>query len=44
VPPHDTGLMAAAMVGSAIEVGVAMVARNAEFVTNVFVAAFPHLR
>jgi AcrR family transcriptional regulator len=51
VPPHDTGLMAAAMVGSAIEVGLAMVARDpidvercAAFVTNVFVGAFEHLR
>jgi len=51
VPPHDTGLMAAAMVGSAIEVGLAMVARApidvercSEFVTNVYVGAFEHLR
>ena len=51
LPQHDTGLMAAAMVGAAVEVGLAMVARDpvdversAEFVTNVFVGAFMHLR
>ena len=51
LPAHDTALMAAAMVGAAVEVGLAMVAsdpvdveRAAEFVTNVFVGAFMHLR
>jgi AcrR family transcriptional regulator len=51
LPPHDTGLMAAAMVGAAVEVGLAMVARepidverSAEFVTSVFVGAFEHMR
>jgi AcrR family transcriptional regulator len=49
--PHDTGLMAAAMVGAAVEVGLAMVARepidverSADFVTSVFVGAFEHMR
>jgi AcrR family transcriptional regulator len=51
LPRHDTGLMAAAMVGAALEVGLAMVARepidverSAEFVTSVFVGAFEHMR
>jgi AcrR family transcriptional regulator len=51
LPDHDTDLMAAAMVGAAVEVGLAMVARDpvdvdraAEFVTSVFVGAFLHLR
>jgi AcrR family transcriptional regulator len=51
LPPHDSALMAAAMVGAAVEVGLAMVARDpvdversAAFVTNVFVGAFMHLR
>ena len=51
LPGHDTGLMAAAMVGAAVEVGLAMVARDpvdvdraAEFVTSVFVGAFMHMR
>jgi hypothetical protein len=51
LPPHDTGLMAASMVGAAVEVGLAMVARDpvdvegsAQFVTNVFVGALMHLR
>jgi AcrR family transcriptional regulator len=51
LPPHDAGLMAAAMVGAAVEVGLAMVARepvdvarSAEFVTSVFVGAFEHMR
>ena len=51
LPDHDTGLMAAAMVGAAVEVGLAMVARDpvdvdraAEFVTSVFVGAFLHMR
>ena len=50
-PPHDTGLMAAAMVGAAVEVGLEMVARetidadaSAAFVTSVFVGAFVHMR
>jgi AcrR family transcriptional regulator len=51
LPPHDTGLMAAAMVGAAVEVGLEMVARDpvdversAAFVTSVFVGAFLHMR
>jgi AcrR family transcriptional regulator len=51
LPAHDTGLMAASMVGAAVEVGLAMVAREpvdvdraADFVTSVFVGAFLHLR
>jgi hypothetical protein len=51
VPPHDSGLMAAAMVGAAVEVGLATVARDpvdversADFVTSVFVAAFEDMR
>ena len=51
LPPHDTGLMAAAMVGAAIEVGLEMVARDtidadasAAFVTSIFVGAFLHMR
>jgi hypothetical protein len=51
LPDHDTDLMAAAMVGAAVEVGLAMVARDpvdvdhaADFVTSVFVGAFLHLR
>jgi AcrR family transcriptional regulator len=51
LPAHDTGLMAASMVGAAVEVGLAMVAREpidvdraAGFVTSVFVGAFLHLR
>jgi AcrR family transcriptional regulator len=51
LPPHDTGLMAAAMVGAAVEVGLEMVARepvdverSAAFVTSVFVGAFLHMR
>ena len=51
LPPHDTALMAAAMVGAAVEVGLAMVARDpvdvegsAAFVTSVFVGAFMHMR
>jgi AcrR family transcriptional regulator len=51
LPPHDTELMAAAMVGSAVEVGIAMVAadpidveRAVALVTSVFVAAFEHRR
>jgi AcrR family transcriptional regulator len=51
LPPHDTELMAAAMVGSAVEGGIAMVAadpidveRAVALVTSVFVAAFEHKR
>jgi AcrR family transcriptional regulator len=51
LPAHDTGLMAAAMVGAAVEVGLATVARepidverSAGFVTSVFVGAFEHMR
>jgi AcrR family transcriptional regulator len=51
LPPHDTELMAAAMVGSAVEVGLAMVAsdpidveRAVALVTVVFVAAFERLQ
>jgi len=51
LPSHDTELMAAAMVGAAVEVGLAAVAREpidvdaaAGFVTSVFVAAFEHMR
>jgi AcrR family transcriptional regulator len=51
LPPHDTELMAAAMVGSAFEVGLAMVAsdpidveRSVELVTFVFLGAFERMR
>jgi AcrR family transcriptional regulator len=51
LPSHDTELMAAAMVGAAVEVGLAMVARDpidversVAFVTSVFVGAFEHMR
>jgi AcrR family transcriptional regulator len=51
LPEHDTTLMAAAMVGAAVEVGLATVARapvdvegSAGFVTSVFVGAFEHMR
>ena len=51
LPAHDTGLMAAAMVGAAIEVGLEMVARepidveaSAAVVTSIFVGAFLHMR
>jgi AcrR family transcriptional regulator len=50
LPEHDADLMAAAMVGSAVEVGLAMVAdepidvdRAAAFVAAVYVGAFRHL-
>jgi AcrR family transcriptional regulator len=50
LPPHDTTLMAAAMLGCAVEVGVAMVGRDpvdveasVRFVTSVFVGAFRHM-
>ncbi|HEX2102441.1 MAG TPA: TetR/AcrR family transcriptional regulator [Solirubrobacteraceae bacterium] len=51
LPPHDTELMAAAMVGSAVEVGIAMVAadpidveRAVSLVTTVYVGAFEHIQ
>jgi len=51
LPAHGTELMAAAMVGSAIEGGLAMAAREpvdvasaAGFVTSVYVGAFEHMR
>jgi AcrR family transcriptional regulator len=51
LPAHDTALMAATMVGAAVEVGLATVARQpvdvdgaAAFVTSVFVGAFEHMR
>jgi AcrR family transcriptional regulator len=51
LPPHDTELMAAAMVGAAVEVGLTMVARDpidversVSFVTSVFVGAFERLQ
>jgi AcrR family transcriptional regulator len=51
LPAHDTELMAATMVGAAVEVGLATVARDpvdvdgaAAFVTSVFVGAFVHMR
>jgi AcrR family transcriptional regulator len=51
LPAHDTELMAATMVGAAVEVGLATVARDpvdvdgaAAFVTSVFVGAFEHMR
>jgi AcrR family transcriptional regulator len=51
LPPHDAELMAAAMVGSAVEVGFATVAadpidveRAVALVTSVFVGAFEHIR
>lgn len=51
LPPHDTGYMAAAMVGAAFELGVAMVARRppdvdgaTRFATAVFLGAFGALK
>jgi AcrR family transcriptional regulator len=51
LPDHDTELMAAAMVGSAIEIGFAMAARDpidvpaaADLVTSIYVGAFKHMR
>jgi AcrR family transcriptional regulator len=51
LPEHDTELMAASMVGAAVEVGLATLARepvdveaSAAFVTSVFVGAFEHMR
>ena len=51
LPQHDTALMAAAMIGAGIEVGVEMLGREpydvdaaAQFVTGVFIAALERLR
>jgi AcrR family transcriptional regulator len=51
LPPHDTGLMAAAMVGTGIEVGTRMIERDppdvegaVAFVTKVFLGGFDRLR
>lgn len=51
LPAHDTDLMAAAMVGAGIEVGVHMLGREpydidaaTRFVTDLFVGAFERLR
>ncbi|HSD76092.1 MAG TPA: helix-turn-helix domain-containing protein, partial [Solirubrobacteraceae bacterium] len=51
LPPHDSGLMAAAMVGAGLEVGVRMVEREpldvdaaAAFITRVFLAALDAFR
>jgi len=51
LPSHDTELMAATMVGAAVEVGLATLGRepvdvegSAAFVTSVFVGAFEHMR
>ena len=51
LPPHDTDLMAAAMVGAGLEVGVRMLEREpldvdaaAEFVTRVFLGALAAFR
>ena len=51
LPPHDTALTASAMVGAAVEVGIAMVAddpidveRAVACVTSIFVGAFEHMR
>jgi AcrR family transcriptional regulator len=51
LPAHDTELMSATMVGAAVEVGLATLARSpidvegsAAFVTSVFVGAFEHMR
>jgi AcrR family transcriptional regulator len=50
IPPHDTELMAAAMVGAGLEVGVRMVERDpvdveasAAFLTSVFLGALDRL-
>jgi AcrR family transcriptional regulator len=50
VPPHDADLMAAAMVGAGVEVGLLMVERDppdvertVAFVTNVFLGAFERI-
>ncbi|MEA2275882.1 MAG: hypothetical protein QOI62_696 [Solirubrobacteraceae bacterium] len=51
LPAHDADLMAAAMVGAAVEVGLRMVERDppdvegaAAFVTDVFLGAFERMR
>jgi AcrR family transcriptional regulator len=51
LPPHDADLMAAAMVGAALEVGTRLVERDppdveaaVAFVTDVFLGAFDRLR
>jgi hypothetical protein len=51
LPPHDTDLMAAAMVGAGLEVGVRMLEREpldvdraADFVTRLFLGALEALR
>jgi AcrR family transcriptional regulator len=51
LPPHDVGLMAAAMVGAGVEVGLRMVDRDppdvegaVSFVTDVFLGAFDRMR
>jgi AcrR family transcriptional regulator len=50
IPPHDSDLMAAAMVGAGVEVGLLMVERDppdvertVAFVTNVFLGAFERI-
>jgi AcrR family transcriptional regulator len=50
IPPHDADLMAAAMVGAGVEVGLLMVERDppdvertVAFVTNVFLGAFERI-
>ena len=50
LPPHDTELMAAAMVGAGVEVGMRMVEREpldveeaVMFCTNIFLGAFSRL-
>jgi AcrR family transcriptional regulator len=50
IPPHDADLMAAAMVGAGVEVGLRMVERDppdveraVAFVTNVFLGAFERM-
>jgi AcrR family transcriptional regulator len=51
LPPHDAGLMAAAMVGAGLEVGVHVIERDppdidgaAEFLTRVFLGGLERLR
>jgi hypothetical protein len=51
LPPHDADLMAAAMVGAGVEVGLRMVDRDppdvesaVAFVTDVFLGAFDRMR
>jgi hypothetical protein len=50
IPKHDSDLMAAAMVGAGVEVGLRMVERDppdveraVTFVTNVFLGAFERI-